>query len=211
MEKNRNFCILFYFLSKWYVQVQDYWLICTLCHWLFTSLWLAWLLLNSVALNWSCFISLQSISKTQNGHSNNQFQSDNDTMQSAQFFLNYQRNVFFKSGIKVLNHRWEKCIDTEGDNVEIMQYAYPLILKPLHTRLAAYQSFFVYSDQHRNGKYVCSIFLFWSSVFERQGKKGISVNVFRCSFKQWFYELANEQKRFNLKTSRSQFSQLVVI
>ena len=46
------------------------------------------------------------------------FQSDDDVIHAVDDFLNGQEKDFFKSGIECLKHRWQKCIDTEGDHVE---------------------------------------------------------------------------------------------
>ena len=46
------------------------------------------------------------------------FQSDDDVIHAVDDFLNGQEKDFFKSGIEALKHRWQKCIDTEGDCVE---------------------------------------------------------------------------------------------
>ena len=46
------------------------------------------------------------------------FQSDDDVIHAVDDFLNVQEKDFFKSGIEALKHRWQKCIDTEGDYVE---------------------------------------------------------------------------------------------
>ena len=46
------------------------------------------------------------------------FQSDDDVILAVDGFLNSQDKEFFKSGIEALKHRWQKCIDTEGDYVE---------------------------------------------------------------------------------------------
>ena len=46
------------------------------------------------------------------------FQSDDDVIRAVDNFLNGQEKDFFKSGIEALKHRWQKCIDTEGDYVE---------------------------------------------------------------------------------------------
>ena len=46
------------------------------------------------------------------------FQSDDDVIHALDDFLNSQEKDFFKSGIEALKHRWQKCIDTEGDYVE---------------------------------------------------------------------------------------------
>ena len=46
------------------------------------------------------------------------FQSDDDIIHVLDDFLNGQEKDFFKSGIEALKHRWQKCIDTEGDYVE---------------------------------------------------------------------------------------------
>ena len=46
------------------------------------------------------------------------FQSDDDAIHAVDDFLNGQEKDFFKSGIEALKHRWQKCIDTEGDYVE---------------------------------------------------------------------------------------------
>ena len=46
------------------------------------------------------------------------FQSDDDVIHAVDDFLNGQEKDFFKSGIGALKHRWQKCIDTEGDYIE---------------------------------------------------------------------------------------------
>ena len=46
------------------------------------------------------------------------FQSDDDVIHAVDDFLNGQEKDFFKSGTEALKHRWQKCIDTEGDYVE---------------------------------------------------------------------------------------------
>ena len=46
------------------------------------------------------------------------FQSDDDVIHAVDDFLDGQEKDFFKSGIEALKHRWQKCIDTEGDYVE---------------------------------------------------------------------------------------------
>ena len=46
------------------------------------------------------------------------FQSDDDVIQAVDDFLNYQEKYFFKCGIEALKHRWQMCIDKEGDYVE---------------------------------------------------------------------------------------------
>ena len=45
-------------------------------------------------------------------------QSDDNVIHAEDDFLNGQEKDFFKSGIEALKHRWQKCIDTEGDYVE---------------------------------------------------------------------------------------------
>ena len=46
------------------------------------------------------------------------FQSDDDVIHAVGDFLNGQEKDFFKSGIEALKHRWQMCIDNEGDYVE---------------------------------------------------------------------------------------------
>ena len=46
------------------------------------------------------------------------FQSNDDVINAVDDFLNGQEKNFFKSGTEALKHRWQKCIDTEGDYVE---------------------------------------------------------------------------------------------
>ena len=46
------------------------------------------------------------------------FQSDDDVIHAVDDLLNSQEKDFFKSGTEALKHRWQKCIDTEGDYVE---------------------------------------------------------------------------------------------
>ena len=46
------------------------------------------------------------------------FQSDDDVIHAVDNFLNGQEKDFFKNGTEALKHRWQKCIDTEGDYVE---------------------------------------------------------------------------------------------
>ena len=41
-----------------------------------------------------------------------------DVIHAVDDFLNGQEKDFFKSGNGALKHRWQKCIDTEGDYVE---------------------------------------------------------------------------------------------
>ena len=45
-------------------------------------------------------------------------QSDNGVIQAVEDCLDSQENDFFKSDIEALQHRWRKCIDTEGGVVE---------------------------------------------------------------------------------------------
>ena len=53
--------------------------------------------------------------KLRTAMSGTHFQSDNDVIHAVEDFLNGQEKDFFKSGIEVLKHRWQKCIDIEGD------------------------------------------------------------------------------------------------
>ena len=46
------------------------------------------------------------------------FQSNDDVIHAVEAFLNDQEKEFYKSGIEALKHRWQKCIDKEGDYVE---------------------------------------------------------------------------------------------
>ena len=50
--------------------------------------------------------------------SSTHFQSNDDVIHEVDDFLNGQEKDFFKSGIEALKHCWQKCIDTEGDDVE---------------------------------------------------------------------------------------------
>ena len=50
--------------------------------------------------------------------SGSHFQSDDDVILAVEDFLEGQDKDFFKSRIEALQHRWSKCIDTEGDYVE---------------------------------------------------------------------------------------------
>ncbi|KAK3093201.1 hypothetical protein FSP39_012568 [Pinctada imbricata] len=57
-------------------------------------------------------------SKLKAAISGTNFQSDDDVILAVDGFLTSQDKKFFKSGNEALKHRWQKCIDTEGDYVE---------------------------------------------------------------------------------------------
>ena len=74
--------------------------------------------------------------------SDTHFQSDDDVIHAVDDFLNGQEKDFFKSGTGALKHRWQKCIDTEGDYIEIMQQvcqnSYPSIRGSQHINQPSY-------------------------------------------------------------------------
>ncbi|MCU7903102.1 MAG: transposase [Candidatus Thiodiazotropha sp. (ex Lucinoma aequizonata)] len=46
------------------------------------------------------------------------YANDNDVISAVEEFLDLQEDTFFASGIQALQHRWQKCVDLQGDYVE---------------------------------------------------------------------------------------------
>ena len=76
-------------------------------------------------------------SKLKKAISGTLFQSGDDDTHIVEDFLDSQEKDFFKSDMGSLQHRWQKCIDIEGDYVENL---YNMPLKTLHARLTIFQS-----------------------------------------------------------------------